>query len=235
MVSFQSPGNLSSYLVRGKLYPMDRKTGSFKCKGARFQECLNVSEMETFTSTVTHTSYKINDSLHCNDKLVVTQIVSDIVGTIIHVMTKKYAGGEACLQEHLFEHFNSEGHNGFLRDVSVTLIDKTGGKILLNSTGDIPSKRWHLMILMLTMISKLQFVFIFYWYHVLIFTYYHCNFNGDCYCFCCYCSPLWVTGYTINKVEIIVTMVIVMTSSTMGVASMLLLLLLLLLIVLLSI
>ena len=37
-------------------------------------------------------------------------------------------GGEHCMQEHLFEHFYSEDHNGFLEDVSVTLIDKTDGK-----------------------------------------------------------------------------------------------------------
>ena len=36
--------------------------------------------------------------------------------------------GEACLQEHFLEHFKSEGHNVVLRDVSVTLIDKTDGK-----------------------------------------------------------------------------------------------------------
>ena len=36
--------------------------------------------------------------------------------------------GEVCLREHLFEHFNSEGHNGFLHDVSVILIDKTDEK-----------------------------------------------------------------------------------------------------------
>ena len=41
---------------------------------------------------------------------------------------RKNARGKACLQEHLFEHFNSEGHNGFLHDVSVTLIDKTDTK-----------------------------------------------------------------------------------------------------------
>ena len=59
--------------------------------------------------------------------LVVPQIVSDIVGTIINVMTENM-WGEACLQGHLFEHFNTEGHNGFLHGVSVTLIDKTDGK-----------------------------------------------------------------------------------------------------------
>ena len=72
---------------------------------------------------------------------------------------RKYARGEVCLQEHLFEHFNSEGHNGFLHDVSVTLINRTDGKILLNenTTGDLPPKRWHLLVLMLKMISELQF------------------------------------------------------------------------------
>ena len=29
------------------------------------------------------------------------------------------------MQEHLFEHFNEEGHHGFLEDVSITFIDKT--------------------------------------------------------------------------------------------------------------
>ena len=29
------------------------------------------------------------------------------------------------MQQHLFEHFNSEGHNYFLDEISVTLIDKT--------------------------------------------------------------------------------------------------------------
>ena len=29
------------------------------------------------------------------------------------------------MQEHIFEHFNSKGHTGFLENVSVTFIDKT--------------------------------------------------------------------------------------------------------------
>ena len=35
---------------------------------------------------------------------------------------------EACLQEHLFEHFDSEENSGLLNEVPVTLIDKTDGK-----------------------------------------------------------------------------------------------------------
>ena len=48
---------------------------------------------------------------------------------------RKYVKGELCLQEHLFEHFNSEGHNGFLHNVLVALINKTDGKN--------PTKREH--------------------------------------------------------------------------------------------
>ena len=29
------------------------------------------------------------------------------------------------MQEYLYSHFESEGHNGFLEDVSISLIDKT--------------------------------------------------------------------------------------------------------------
>ena len=31
------------------------------------------------------------------------------------------------MQEYLYSHFESEGHNGFLEDASITLIDKTDG------------------------------------------------------------------------------------------------------------
>ena len=33
--------------------------------------------------------------------------------------------GDPCMQEYIFEHLNSEGHTGFLGNVSVTFIDKT--------------------------------------------------------------------------------------------------------------
>ena len=32
------------------------------------------------------------------------------------------------MQEHLFKHFSSMGHNGFPNNLSITLIDKTDGK-----------------------------------------------------------------------------------------------------------
>ena len=39
------------------------------------------------------------------------------------------------MQEHLYRHFSSPGHIGFLNDVSVTLIDKTDGSDLNKREG----------------------------------------------------------------------------------------------------
>ena len=41
---------------------------------------------------------------------------------------RKYLVGDPCMQEHIFEHFNREGHTGFLENVSVTFIDNTGSQ-----------------------------------------------------------------------------------------------------------
>ena len=42
---------------------------------------------------------------------------------------------EACMQQHLSEHFSSEGHCGFLDDISIIFIDKNDPKD--------PNKREH--------------------------------------------------------------------------------------------
>ena len=126
MVLFRSPRSLSSYSVRAKIDPMERKTGSCKCKGNRCQVCLNVSETETFTRTVTHPSYKINHSFDCNDEYLIYLLgcktcLKQYVGSTTDGFRyhwnnykcndRKYARAEACLEEHLFEHFNCEDHN----------------------------------------------------------------------------------------------------------------------------
>ena len=67
MASFRSARKISSYLVRAKLYPLERSVGSFKCKGRRCQVCLNVTEIKTFTSTSTNQAYKINYEFDCNE------------------------------------------------------------------------------------------------------------------------------------------------------------------------
>ena len=40
---------------------------------------------------------------------------------------RKFQRNENCRQQHLYEHFYSEGHNGFLRNVSISLIGKIDG------------------------------------------------------------------------------------------------------------
>ena len=71
MVSFCSPRKLSGYLLRAKLYPLEIKVGSFKCKGKRCQTCLNVNEMDSFDSSVTQEDYKINHCFNCNEKCLI--------------------------------------------------------------------------------------------------------------------------------------------------------------------
>ena len=41
--------------------------------------------------------------------------------------SKNFKRGEKCIQEHLYKHFESEGHTEFLDDVSITLTDTTDG------------------------------------------------------------------------------------------------------------
>ena len=69
MISFRSARKVSSYLVRAKVYPLERTVGSFKCKKTRYQVSLNVNETDTFTSTVTKKTYKINHD--CSGKCLI--------------------------------------------------------------------------------------------------------------------------------------------------------------------
>ena len=71
MVSYRNTRKLSSYLVRAKLYPLERKSGSYKCGSSRCQVCNNIEETEKFSSTVTGGTYKINHDLYCNYKCLI--------------------------------------------------------------------------------------------------------------------------------------------------------------------
>ena len=59
MASFRKAWKLSSYLVRAKLYPLQRKVGSSKC-GKRCEVCNNVTDTSKFSSAVTGETFKIN-------------------------------------------------------------------------------------------------------------------------------------------------------------------------------
>ena len=67
MVSFGSICKISSYVVRAKLYRLDRVVGSTKCVKKRREVCMNVSETNTFTSD----TYKINHKLTCDDNCLI--------------------------------------------------------------------------------------------------------------------------------------------------------------------
>ena len=142
MISFRSSHKISSYIVRAKLYPLESTVGSSKCGKKRCEVCDVISETDTFSSTVTGESFKINHKFNCNDKCLVYLATCKICNKQYTGQTtdsfrsrwnnyksksRKFDRNEKCMQEYLYSHFASEGHNGFLEDVSIALIDKTDG------------------------------------------------------------------------------------------------------------
>ena len=73
MVSFRSSRKISSYLVRAKLYPIERTVGSFRYGSKRCEVCKYITETKTFTSSVTGET-KINHCLACNEKCLCTYL-----------------------------------------------------------------------------------------------------------------------------------------------------------------
>ena len=63
MVPFKTARKLSSYRVRAKLYPLERTVRSWKCSKKRFDVCENVENSDTFRSSVTSETFKINHRL----------------------------------------------------------------------------------------------------------------------------------------------------------------------------
>ena len=143
MVSFRSARKLSSYLVRAKLYPLQRKVGSSKCGKRRCEVCNNITDTFIFSSTVTGDTFKINHSLNCDCKCLIylvtcKQCNKQYTGETADLFrnrwynykgnARKFDRKESCMQEHLFKYFQTEGHKGFLNEESVTFINKTDGK-----------------------------------------------------------------------------------------------------------
>ena len=139
IVSYRSARKLSSYLVRAKLYSLERKRGSYKCGNLRCRVCNNIEETDTFTSTTTEESYKINHHLCCNDKYLIYLLIRKVckkryTGKTVDRFRLRWNGykesdwkflrGEEIKQKSLHEHFWSVSHQSF-EDVSIYLIDKT--------------------------------------------------------------------------------------------------------------
>ena len=142
IVSFRSTRRISSYLVRAKSYPLERLAGSRQCKRRRCEVCTNVTETDTFSRTVTGETFQINHELNCHDKCLIYLLKCKVckkqyVGETTDAFRlrwnnykdndRKFQRNESCMQQHFDEHFYSEGHNRFLGNVCINLIDKTDG------------------------------------------------------------------------------------------------------------
>ena len=129
MITLRVARKLSSYLVRAKLYPLERTVGSCKRYGKRCEVCDNVTETSTFTSTVTQNTYKINHQFNCNEKcpvylLTCNKCFKQYVGQTVDGFRRswdnnksndrKFQRLEPCMQEQLFSHFSMVGHTDLI-------------------------------------------------------------------------------------------------------------------------
>ena len=111
-VAYRSARNLTSFLVRSKVYLLEKTVGSFE-------------------SFQTKKQYKINHQLDCNDKCLIYLLSCKIcrlqyVGSTTDRFRltwnnykdndRKARRGEEHMQPELFEHFHSKEHNGFLQN-----------------------------------------------------------------------------------------------------------------------
>ena len=133
---FRSAHKIDSYLVRAKLYSLERFIGSRQCKRCICEVCTNITETDTFSITVKGATFQINHELNCliyllKCKVNEKQYLGETTDTFplrwnnYKGNVRKFWRNESCIQQHLCEHFYGEGHNGFSWHVSVSLIGKT--------------------------------------------------------------------------------------------------------------
>ena len=171
MISFRIARKLCSYLRRAKLYPTKRTVGSYKCGGKRYEVCIKVTETSTFTSTVTGETYIINHRFDYNERCLVYLLAYNkckmqYVGQTTDQFrsrwnnyksdSRKHSHGATCMQQHLFNHFCTSGHCGFLEDVSLTFKIKLTHLIRLKgkTTGEAHLRLWHKLGLILKKVSR---------------------------------------------------------------------------------
>ena len=86
IITFHSARKLSSYLVRAKLFPLERAVGSWKCYSKRNEVCDNVTETSTFTNALTQNTYKINRQFNFSEKCLVTYLHA--INALNNMLTK---------------------------------------------------------------------------------------------------------------------------------------------------
>ena len=128
MITFCSARKLNSYLVRAKLYPLERTVGSCKCYGKLCEVCDNVTETSTFTSTATQNTYKINHQFNCSKKCLVylltcNKCFKQTAGLTVDEFRqrwnnyksndRKFQRLEPYMQEHILDIFQWQATTGF--------------------------------------------------------------------------------------------------------------------------
>ena len=71
MVSDRSARKIKDYIVRSKLYQLERNVGCGGCGNGRCQACKNIKITDTLGSFTTKKSYKINHEFDCNDTFLI--------------------------------------------------------------------------------------------------------------------------------------------------------------------
>ena len=117
VVSFRSARKLNSYLVRAKLYPLEKTVGSHKFKSKQCQVCNNITEGSSFTCSNDQTNFTINHRFDCNRRCLIYLItckgcLKEYVGQIVNEFrhrwknyknnARKFQRGEHCMQRHLY-------------------------------------------------------------------------------------------------------------------------------------
>ena len=140
LASFCIACNLRSHLVRSRLYPLERKAGSRKCKFQRCLTCKNVQECDTSSSFVTKESFKINHHFDCNSKCLIYLITCKVCSKQYVESTterfrfwwnnykdnqRKAKRGEDHTQKYFREHFLNHDHKCLINDIEIIFIDKT--------------------------------------------------------------------------------------------------------------
>ena len=97
---------------------------------------MNVTGSKTFSSSVDEKAYVINHSFNCNDKfnlLTCNKCKMQYEGKAgddfrlrwnnYKDINRKHLKKEVRMQQHLFEHFSTEGHSGFFNDSFIIFVD----------------------------------------------------------------------------------------------------------------
>ena len=153
LIAFRRCKNLKDILVRARLSNEGNggtdKKGCPRCGKSRCQVCNIMSNSEHFHSNIDSREYRINYSFNCDSSNVVYLLECTVcgvqnIGSTCTPFRLRFNNYKACSrkfnsrasvpQVELFRHFSEEGHHGFLKDISVKIIDRlTGGNRMRES------------------------------------------------------------------------------------------------------